>query len=81
MSIEVMFHEFNRFSKFSVSLRHILSSRSSVVVWLRVLGKLEDCGENNMYWWSDSLSYHRECRWGLCTVHCNSYIQDENEQQ
>ncbi|CAI8038973.1 hypothetical protein GBAR_LOCUS21697 [Geodia barretti] len=29
---------------------------------------MEECGENNMYWWSDSLHHPRECHWsGICT--------------
>ena len=30
---------------------------------------MEDYGENNMYWWSDSLSHPRECHWsGMCSM-------------
>ena len=64
------------YSSTIVSIRRIIETHSQFkVISSCLVESMEDCGENNMYWWSDI--HPKECRWGgICTLHFLSYIQD-----
>ena len=66
----------------TTTIIHIQTHRSNLFQQMVALGHqeghrfgyMEDCGENNMYCWSDSLSHPRECHWSAMCMPFHSYL-------